>query len=154
LGHCTWPGADTRCGCGRRGCVETVASGPAVRRVVEQVTGRRLRPRDGVPTLAALARLDGAEVDEAAARAGRVLGTAASWLVALTAPRLVVLSGSLVAAPPALRSALETAVRGAGLPSQRPRVVTGMLGESAALRGATLLALDQARSAPTRWASA
>jgi len=153
LCHCTWPGAGARCGCGRRGCVETVASGPAVRRAVERAGGRRLRPRNGVPTFAALSRLHAPEVDEAAADAGRVLGTAASWLVALTAPRLVVLSGSLVDAPPPLRSALEAAVRGAGLPHQRPRVVTGTLGDSAALRGATLLALDQTRSAPPRWAT-
>ncbi len=150
LGHCAWPGADARCSCGRHGCVETVASGPAVRRAVELATGRRLRPRDGLPTLAALARLEGSEVDVAAAEAGRVLGTAASWLVSLTAPRLVVLSGSLVAAPPALRSALESALRRASLPSQRPRVVTGTLGDRAALRGATLLALDEARSTPSR----
>ena len=145
LGHCAWPGAQTRCGCGRRGCVETVASGPAVRRAVEQSTGRRLRAPIGVPTLAALARAGG-EVDEAAARAGRVLGTAASWLVALTAPRLVVLSGSLVVAPLAYRAALEAALREASLPQQRPRVVTGSLGDGAALRGVTMLALDRARS--------
>ena len=120
-----------------------------MRRAVEQATGRRLRPRTGVSTFAALAGVEGAEVEEAAARAGSVLGTAASWLVALTAPRLVVLSGSLVAAPAPLRSALEAEVRSASLPQQRPRVVTGTLGGDAAIRGATLLALDRARSGPT-----
>ncbi len=147
LGHCAWPGADARCGCGRRGCVETVASGPALRRAVEHATGRRLRQRPGTPTLAALADVSGPGVDDAAAGAGKVLGTAASWLVALTAPCLVVLSGSLVAAPPPLRAALEAALRDASLPHQRPRVVSGTLGDGAALRGATLLALDAARSA-------
>ena len=147
LGHCAWPGAGDRCGCGRRGCVETVASGPALRRAVEQATGRRVRTRPGTPTLAMLAGLTGPVVDDAAAAAGRVLGTAASWSVALTAPRRVVLSGSLVAAPAAYRMALEAALLDACLPHQRPTVVAGVLGDRAALRGATLLALDAARSA-------
>lgn len=146
LGHCAWPGADQRCGCGRRGCVETVASGPALRRAVARSTGRRLRSPAGSSTLATLARLDGVEVQRAAVEAGRVLGTAASWLVALTAPRLVVLSGSLVVAPSALRASLEAALHERGLPGQRPRIVAGALGDDAALRGAILLALDEARA--------
>ncbi|MEO5853071.1 MAG: ROK family protein [Nocardioides sp.] len=145
LGHCAWPGADARCGCGRRGCVETLASGPAVRRAVERATGRRVRRRDGEPTYAALARRDDPEVAEAAAEAGRVLGTAASWLTAVTAPRMVVLSGSLVLAPVALRTALVQVLCDRSLADAPPLVVAGVLGDGAAVRGAVLLALDEAR---------
>lgn len=147
LGHCAWPGATARCGCGRRGCVEVLASGPAVRRAVEAATGRRIRRRPGVPTLAVLAEAGGPEVEVAAAEAGRVLGTAASWLVALTAPRLVVLSGALVPAPAALREALEAVLGERALPREPLRIVSGALGDGAALRGAVLLALDEARAA-------
>jgi glucokinase len=147
LGHCAWPGAEARCGCGRHGCVETLASGPAVRRTVERATGRRVRRRAGEPTFAALARRSEPEVAVAAGEAGRVLGTAASWLTALTAPRMVVLSGSLVLAPVALRTALAEVVRDRSLAAEPPLLVAGALGDGAALRGAVLLALDEARRA-------
>lgn len=144
LGHCPWPEADERCGCGRRGCVETLASGPAVRRAVERATGRRISRRPGEPTLAALARRDDPAVTAAAAEAGRVLGTAASWLVALTAPRTVVLSGALAVAPASLRETLRRTLadRALGEPAE---LVVGALGDGASARGAVLLAVDEAR---------
>lgn len=145
LGHCAWPGAATRCGCGRRGCVETLASGPAVRRQVQSRTGKRIRRRPGVPTYALLGREEGPAVTAAVTEAGRVLGTAASWLTAITAPRLVVLSGSLAVAPPALRSALADTVRDRAVHDTPVAVVDGALGADAALRGVVLLALDRAR---------
>lgn len=145
LGHCAWPGATTRCGCGRRGCVETLTSGPAVRRAVESSTGRRLPRRAGVSTYALLGELDGTAVTAAVAEAGRVLGTAASWLTAITAPRLVVLSGSLAVAPPGLRRALVGVLRDRAVHGPAPDVVDGALGMDAALRGVVLLALDRAR---------
>lgn len=145
LGHCAWPGATTRCGCGRRGCVETLTSGPAVRRAVESQTGRRLPRRAGVSTYAVLGEQDGTAVTSAVAEAGRVLGTAASWLTAITAPRLVVLSGSLAVAPPGLRQALVETLRDRAVHGPPPDVVEGDLGADAALRGVVLLALDRAR---------
>jgi len=147
LGHCVWPGGEERCGCGRRGCVETLTSGPAVRRRYEAATGRRLARRPGVPTYALLAEHgEDPDVVEAAEEAGRVLGTAASWLTAITAPGLVVLSGALTAAPPALRAALTSTLRERALHGSPAKVVAGQLGADAALRGVVLLALDAARA--------
>lgn len=152
LGHCPWPGGQRRCACGRRGCVETLTSGPALRRAVEQSWGRRIRRPRGMPTLQALASLEPAEADRApfylaAREAGEVLGTAASWLVAMTAPRLVLLSGSLAEAPTSYRSGVEAALRRPTLGGGTPLDVrTGALGDGAALRGAVLLALDSARA--------
>ncbi|HYG94486.1 MAG TPA: ROK family protein, partial [Nocardioides sp.] len=148
LGHCAWPGATERCGCGRRGCVETLASGPAVRRAVEAATGHRFRRRAGVPTYAALAdHSDDARVVTAVEHAGRVLGTAASWLTAITAPRVVVLSGALASAPPQLGAALAAVLQERALHGAPAKVVAGSLGADAALRGVVLLALDRSRAA-------
>ena len=147
LGHCPWPGGEHRCGCGRRGCVETLASGPAVRRAVEQAAGRRLRLPSGMPTLEALAGLDPELVEQSAREAGEVLGVAASWLVAVTAPRLVLLSGALAGAPAAYRTGVESVLARPALDRARPvPLVAGELGHDASLRGATLLALDGARA--------
>lgn len=150
LGHCAWPGADQRCGCGRRGCVETLTSGPAVRRQVEAATGRRISRRAGVPTYAVLAgQADDPHVARAARDAGRVLGTATSWLAAITAPDLVVVSGSLTSAPPVLLAELTAVLRERALHGSPARVVPGALGADAALRGVVLLALDAARAGST-----
>ncbi|GAB2859041.1 ROK family transcriptional regulator [Myroides odoratimimus subsp. xuanwuensis] len=148
LGHCTWPGGDLRCGCGRRGCVETLASGPALRRSIERASGRRIRLPAGTPTLEALAALEPSRIRDPAREAGEILGVAASWLVALTAPRLVLLSGALVGAPTAYRHGVE-AVLGRPALDGGPavRVADGALGHDASLRGAILLALDAARAA-------
>jgi predicted NBD/HSP70 family sugar kinase len=146
LGHCAWPGADERCGCGRRGCVETLTAGPRVRRKVEAARHRRLRGRAGLSTYALLAeRADEPEVIEAVTEAGQVLGTAASWLAAITAPRLVVLSGALAAAPPVLHRELARTLRARVLHGRPIEVRLGALGPDAALLGVVLLALDTAR---------
>ena len=148
LGHCAWPGAQERCGCGRRGCVETLTSGPAVRRRVEASIDGKLPRRSGIPTYALLAeRADDPAVVEAVEAAGRVLGTATSWLTAITAPALVVLSGSLTGAPPPLRAAMTATLHERALHGAPPKVVAGELGADAALRGVVLLALDAARAA-------
>jgi predicted NBD/HSP70 family sugar kinase len=154
LGHCAWPGAEGRCGCGRRGCVETVASGPAARRRAEAAGGRRLPRRRGLSTYASLAAVgDDPTVPEgvleavhaSVAEAGRVLGTAASWLTAMTAPRLVVLSGTLPDAPRALHAELTRTLRARVLHDRPVEVRLGELGGDAALRGVVLLALDRCR---------
>ena len=105
LGHMTVEPRGPRCGCGNRGCVESVASGPAL-----VGTGVRLLRSGQAP---ALHRLTGGEVGavtpetmaEAAAedepiaeaidRAGSALGIAVANVVVSLYPELVVIGGGV-----------------------------------------------------------
>ncbi len=156
LGHAVMPGLDTPCACGRHGCVETAASAPSVARAARDAV------RAGSPTrmaalgdeITALDVYAAAESGDTLAQAllgeaGRTLGIAASWLVNLANPDILVLGGGLVGAGPHLvdpfRAALDGhAVRGAlaGL-----QVRTWALGQDAKVRGTVVLALARTHGA-------
>jgi glucokinase len=108
LGHLTVDPDGTRCGCGGRGCLETVASGPAIvgeaLRLIRSGQATALKASVGDD----LSRLDpeliGAAAsagDEAARflveRAGRALGLAIAGLVLTLHPEGVVLGGGVAA---------------------------------------------------------
>jgi predicted NBD/HSP70 family sugar kinase len=145
VGHCPVPGGDRLCNCGRTGCLETVASGPAiVRAYVEALRGAGSR-RD-------LSRVVASDVAHAAARgdatarrvldgAGNHLGAAAATVVSLFDPEIVVFGGGLSAAGDALVEPLRRAVRASG--GGRVRFAVSVLGDRAEARGAVLVALEQ-----------
>lgn len=112
------------CACGRRGCLETILSVPALRRRV-----------DGLNPEAS---------DAALASVGRRLGIALAPVVATLNLSEVVLSGpaDLVGGP--LREAAEQAVRERTLPvvSRELRLRMTSLGEDGALAGAAVLVLS------------
>jgi glucokinase len=95
LAHLPVPGAERlRCGCGRYGHLEAVASGTGLATAYklatgETVTGRQVAARaaDGDPAAA-----------EVLARAGEALGRALAGLVALLDPQAVVVAGGAAAA--------------------------------------------------------
>lgn len=144
VGHCPVPGSDLRCNCGRTGCLETVASGPAIARAYVEA----MRAGGSVRELSRVVASDVARAatrGDATARrvleeAGAHLGTAAATVVNLFDPEIVVFGGGLSAAGDALTGPLERAMR-AG--TTRPvRFAVSMLGDRAETRGALLLALD------------
>ena len=97
---------------------------------------------------AAAAGDDGAA--EELRRAGAMLGRAASWLVNLLAPRVVVLAGGMLEAGPAFVEPFWEAVEGCALPAvaARLRLVDSALGQDAEVRGVLLLARDRAFAGP------
>ncbi|HEX5826835.1 MAG TPA: ROK family protein [Candidatus Limnocylindrales bacterium] len=156
LGHAVMPGLDTPCTCGRHGCVETAASAPAIARDAREAV------RAGTPTrMAALGEgitsLDvyaAAEAGDTLAQAllgeaGRTLGIAASWLVNLANPDVLVLGGGLVGAGSHLVEPFRAALDAHAIPGAlaRLRVVTWSLGQDAKVRGAVILALQQTQGA-------
>jgi glucokinase len=86
---------------------------------------------------------------EVLADAGRALGIAASWLVNLFNPELVLIGGGLSDAGEPLLGPLEAALREHALPQAMEKVVgvrATSLGGDAGVRGAVLLARQQSES--------
>ncbi|MEU4290713.1 ROK family transcriptional regulator [Kribbella sp. NPDC026596] len=94
LGHLPLAPGDLVCTCGRRGCVETVASSDAILTRTRETTGRADLDLAGAIKLAH----EGDEhAREAFDRAGEVIGSALAAMVNLVGPELVVIAGEGVA---------------------------------------------------------
>jgi glucokinase len=160
LGHMLIVPNGPLCGCGRRGCLEAVASGRALER-----QALRLAAEQPAGLVARLARESGSDPDgrildlaadagDAAAdavirQAGRYLGEALVNLVDLFNPEVIVIGGSVrKSGPRYLGSAVEIMQRDA-FPQNLAdvRVVEAELGDDAPAIGAALIALDALRSA-------
>jgi predicted NBD/HSP70 family sugar kinase len=81
--------------------------------------------------------------------AGRTLGIAASWLVNLTNPDVLVLGGGLVGAGPHLVDPFRAALDGHTVPAALAglQVRPWALGQDAKVRGAVILALQRTQGA-------
>ncbi len=152
LGHVTFPFANDRmCGCGREGCLETVAS---ARGIVE--TARRMLNTSDRPSL--LRQLDeqaltAKSISEAALAGdeiacevydftGRCLGKAAAEFAAFTDPEAIILFGGVSKAGDLLLNPMREAFREATLHLYRDRVrfLKSMLDDAdAAITGAASL---------------
>lgn len=129
------------CRCGNRGCLETLASGPALLRLVEASRDDELT----VKQMIELARDGDAGCRRAIADAGQVVGGVVAGLVNLFSPEMVVIGGDLGEAGDLLLDPLRDAVRRDALPAAAAdlKVVAGELGERANLLGALALVLMQ-----------
>jgi predicted NBD/HSP70 family sugar kinase len=157
LGHCAVLDNGTPCGCGRIGCLETVASGSAIEaaaRASAMKDDRPQRPRGshGFDTLAvaAAARAGDPVAREILARAGQYLGMGISYLLNLVNPEMVVLGGRVVQAgeylvEPVRASVVKHAMRGEGIP-----IVPSSVGDDIMVRGALLLAMEGDRAETAR----
>lgn len=147
IGHCHVQGATRPCTCGKTGCLETVASAPALALAARKLMGpgadARLPPH---PSLADLARLARPDVDDLLARAGHELGIAASWLVNLINPQVLVLGGGLPDAGPSFLDAFGDAVRRQTLSdaAECMTIQPSSIPDGAEVRGAVLAALELA----------
>ncbi|MFE3190861.1 ROK family protein [Nocardia sp. NPDC059240] len=124
------------CPCGNVGCVETVASGPAIARAYAGRTGREITGADVV-----FAALD-TDPEARAVVADAVDALAAGLLGVLHAscPELIVLGGGLAGAGTVLTDALHTRLTELLRVIPVPRVTLGQFGIRAGLIGAAELA--------------
>jgi glucokinase-like ROK family protein len=153
IGHCRMVGATAKCNCGKIGCLETVATGPAIVEAAQKALAGGAKSSLPSKGLTAEAIADAAAAGDKLAvqllaNAGRELGTAASWLVNMLNPELLLIGGGLAQAGEPLIGPLRDTVQELALPqaAKRVEIKQSALGQDAEPRGAVLLALQYAET--------
>ncbi|HYP47158.1 MAG TPA: ROK family transcriptional regulator [Thermoleophilaceae bacterium] len=145
VGHIVVDPQGPMCRCGNRGCLETLASGPALVRLMGSSRDEDLP----LGEMIALARAGDAGCRRVIADAGRAVGRVVAGLVNLFSPQMVVIGGDLSEAGELLLSPLREAVERDALPAaaEELEIVGGELGQRANLLGALALVLMQSEHA-------
>jgi predicted NBD/HSP70 family sugar kinase len=150
VGHVAVDPDGAACGCGSRGCWETVVG----ERALLRAAGRD--PDGGPREVHAVLRAAeaGEPVAEAAVLAlGRWLGIGSAGLVNVFDPRVVVLGGLFARLAPLVREPMdaELATRVMSVSREPVRVVASPLGDDAPLLGAAERAFEPLLADPMRW---
>lgn len=149
LGHCAVVGNGVLCGCGRTGCLETVASGAAIEAAARATlsTWRALNAADGpretdAHAVGIAARAGHEEARRILARAGDYLGMGISYLLNLFNPDMVVLGGRVILAGEYLVDRVRASVAQHAMRADSIPIVPSTVGDDIMLRGAVLLAME------------
>lgn len=144
IGHCRVEDDGRPCACGNIGCLESVASQPAILQSVHEAAEGAATDLasacDIEDVLTAAARGDTAAV-AAVQRAGTGLGRGIGCLLNVLNPDLVVLGGAVAGVGEVLWRPLEQALRHSSLPQSACRLTVSSL-SNAELDGAVLLARE------------
>lgn len=145
LGHVRVPrGADVPCHCGNTGCLEAIASGPAIARSLT-AQGIEAAGGDDVVDLVTGGSL---EAIQAVRQAGRDLGEVLMASVSLLNPSVIAIGGSMARVGEHLIAGVREVVYTRSMPLATEHLVivqSGAAGE-AAVRGASMLAIEHALS--------
>ncbi len=157
LGHIVLKAGGPKCGCGRNGCMEALASRTAItRRVTKAVRNgtptslsEKLARKSGVlksrDLAEAVAAADSVAIEETR-RAAHFLGLGLGGLMNVLGPEIVIIGGGVTEAlgEPYLEH-IRTAARGQALadPEAKIRIERATLGDDAGILGATLLAREK-----------
>ncbi|MFI5283003.1 MAG: ROK family transcriptional regulator [Candidatus Dormibacterales bacterium] len=139
IGHTTLDEAGALCYCGNRGCLETVASGPAIVKLVAAASGDH-------PTLAEVierALAGDPRCRRAISDAGKEIGVAVAGLCNLVNPERVIIGGLLSRAGDVLLEPLRASIRRHAVQAaaEKLEVVQAVFVERAELLGSLDLAL-------------
>lgn len=162
LGHQTILPDGPMCGCGNRGCVETLASGPAITAegvrllrsglapILHDLTGgdpARVTPKE----MTEACRRGDSMVREAIRKAAAYLGIAIANVVTTIHPELVVLTGGVAAIGDLLLDTIrqEVDARVHMFPADTARIEVSSLSNRAGVLGGVALALDQYNASNT-----
>ncbi len=140
IGHTTLDEAGALCYCGNRGCLETVASGPAIVQLVGRVGGETLT----LGRVVDLAATGDVRCRRAISDAGREIGVAVAGLCNLINPERVIIGGVLSRTGDVLLQPLRESVRRHAVQAaaERVDVRAAVFDERAELLGSLALALQ------------
>jgi len=139
IGHTTLDEAGALCYCGNRGCLETVASGPAIVQLVGRVAGDTL----SLSRIVELAVEGDLRCRRAIADAGREIGVAVAGLCNLINPERVIVGGLLSRTGEVLLEPLRESIRRHSVQAaaRSVEVCPAVFVERAELLGSVALAL-------------
>lgn len=153
IGHVVIDPNGPVCGCGRRGCLEALASGPAIARVARErlladanagTVLRRLAANDVDALTAEQVSRAASEGDELAQAvlldAARALGIGIGHVFSVMNPERVVLGGGVTKAGEHYLTTVQRVARAHTLPEMTSEIVLSALGDDAPLWGAFALA--------------
>ena len=146
LGHvAAVHGGDTRCTCGNVGCLEAVASGPAVVRALRE---RGVEARDS-RGLVRLAKRGDLEATAAIREAGREIGHVLATCVSLFNPSVIAVGGLVAQAAESLLAGIREVVYGRSLPlaTGELQIVASRTGGHAGVIGAATMVVQHVLSA-------
>lgn len=146
LGHIPFRAGGARCSCGRRGCIEAYASGPAIAASFVECAGRN---GSEVVLLDVVNALNSSEeplrecARQAVTAAGAALGQVLGGIANAIDPDVIVIGGgAALALGDVFIEAIRSAVADCAIQPFSPSVLTAQLGAAAGVVGAGLVALD------------
>ncbi|GEA84189.1 sugar kinase [Cellulomonas gelida] len=146
LGHVAVPGGQDRpCRCGNTGCLEAVASGPAI---AGELRARGLDATTSADVVA-LVRAGDLTASHAVRDAGRSIGGVLAACVSLLNPSVIVVGGQVAEAGEHLIAGIREVVYRRSLPlaTQHLRIVATRTGAEAGVLGASAMAAEHVLSA-------
>lgn len=138
VGHLVVRPGGPECGCGNRGCLESIASASRIAMAYRALTGVTASAEQ----IAALVRAGDAAAQQIWTEAVEALGDALTALTVLSDPALIVLGGGLSLAGATLLDPLRAALLPRLTFRRPPAVTVTSLGDRAGLLGAALRAWD------------
>lgn len=137
-------GAETPCRCGNLGCLEALASGPAIATALRAAGIAAAESSDVVE----LVRSGNLEAIQAVRQAGRDVGEVLIACVSLMNPSVIALGGSIAAAGEHLLAGVREVVyqRSMPLSTEHLSIVQSRAGDDAGVIGASILAIEHALS--------
>lgn len=140
IGHLSLDPNGIVCRCGNRGCLETIASTPAILNALES----RMLPEAGIDAVVESALAGDVACIRVLGDAGSAIGIAAATLCTVLNPEQIVIGGPITQAGDIFLHTLGDAMRRYAVPASgnRARVSTSAYGDWASARGAVLLARE------------
>ncbi|KQZ11853.1 ROK family transcriptional regulator [Microbacterium sp. Root53] len=137
-------GAGVPCHCGNRGCLEALASGPAIARALRE-QGIPAENGDDVVDLVKRGSIDAIQ---AVRQAGRDIGEVLTTAVSLVNPSVIAIGGSMARVGEHLIAGVREVVytRSIPLATEHLSIVQSAAAQNAAVLGASMLAIEHALS--------